>query len=172
MQEMKSSSLEQDQLAKEGTYFNMAFVTTPICGASRATIMTGLYERKHKFTLVSTTLDSIYNRKNYAYELKKNGYKTGFFGKLGIKNNGGFTESFSDTRCMTEITISKITEDIIIKPLEKTLFTLLDILDKSLGFIENTQKDQPFCLSISFSAPHAHDGAWEGFKNNISGKKK
>ena len=33
---------EQDQLAKEGTYFNKAFVTTPICGASRATIMTGL----------------------------------------------------------------------------------------------------------------------------------
>ena len=24
---------QQDQLAKEGTYFNKAFVTTPICGA-------------------------------------------------------------------------------------------------------------------------------------------
>ena len=42
---------EQDQLALEGTYFNKAFVTTPICGASRATIITGLYERKHNFTL-------------------------------------------------------------------------------------------------------------------------
>ena len=31
---------QQDQLAKEGTYFNKAFVTTPICGASRATIIT------------------------------------------------------------------------------------------------------------------------------------
>ena len=73
---------EQDQLAKEGTYFNKAFVTTPICGASRATIITGMYERKHKFTLGGTTLDSIYNQQNYAYELKKKGYKTGFFGKL------------------------------------------------------------------------------------------
>ena len=79
---------EQDQLAKEGTYFNKAFVTTPICGASRATIITGLYERKHKFTLGGTILDSIYNQQNYAYKLRKKGYKTGFFGKLGIKNDG------------------------------------------------------------------------------------
>ena len=55
---------QQDQLAKEGTYFKKAFVTTPICGASRATIITGLYERKHKFTLGGTILDSIYNQQN------------------------------------------------------------------------------------------------------------
>ena len=47
---------EQDKLAKEGTYFNKAFVTTPICGASRATIFSGLYERKHEFTLGGTVL--------------------------------------------------------------------------------------------------------------------
>ena len=41
---------QQDQLAREGTYFKKAFVTTPICAASRASIFTGLYERKHKFT--------------------------------------------------------------------------------------------------------------------------
>ncbi|MGB2136388.1 MAG: sulfatase/phosphatase domain-containing protein, partial [Flavobacteriaceae bacterium] len=35
---------------------------------------------------------------------------------------------------------------------------------KALNFIKNTTKDQPFCLSISFSAPHAHDGAWEGIQ--------
>ena len=36
--------------------------------------------------------------------------------------------------------------------------------DKALKFIDNAPIDQPFCLSISFSAPHAHDGAWEGIK--------
>ena len=52
---------QQDQLAKEGTYFNKAFVTTPICGASRATIISGLYERSHKFTLDGSVLDSVLN---------------------------------------------------------------------------------------------------------------
>ena len=33
---------EMDDLAKTGTYFNTAIVTTPICAASRASILTGL----------------------------------------------------------------------------------------------------------------------------------
>jgi hypothetical protein len=39
-----------DALATEGTRFTNAFVTTAICAASRATILTGLVERSHRFT--------------------------------------------------------------------------------------------------------------------------
>ncbi|MEQ8680630.1 MAG: sulfatase-like hydrolase/transferase, partial [Cyclobacteriaceae bacterium] len=39
---------EMDKLASEGTYFNQAIVTTPICAASRASILTGTYERTHR----------------------------------------------------------------------------------------------------------------------------
>ena len=34
-----------DELASSGLYFSNAFVTAPICAASRATLFTGLYER-------------------------------------------------------------------------------------------------------------------------------
>ena len=39
-----------DRLAARGIRFRNSFVTTPICAASRASILTGLYERTHKFT--------------------------------------------------------------------------------------------------------------------------
>ncbi len=156
---------EQDQLAKEGTYFKKAFVTTPICGASRATIITGLYERKHKFTLGGIKLDSVYNRKNYAYELQEKGYKTGFFGKLGIKNNGSLTKSFSEHEVFDRNNKFKDHRGYYYKTIEKDTVHLTRYTGhKALSFIENTPKDQPFCLSISFSAPHAHDGAWEGIQ--------
>jgi len=38
---------EMDRLAGDGTWFRNAFVTTPISAASRASILTGIYERTH-----------------------------------------------------------------------------------------------------------------------------
>ena len=35
--------------------------------------------------------------------------------------------------------------------------------EKAVQFIKNAPEDKPFCLSISFSAPHAHDPAPEQY---------
>ncbi len=156
---------QQDQLAKEGTYFKKAFVTTPICAASRASIFTGLYERKHKFTFGGKTLDPIYNQENYANKLQKKGYKTGFFGKLGIKNDGNLTGSFSEYEVYDRNNKFKDSRGYYYKTIEKDTVHLTRYTGyKALNFIKNTKKNEPFCLSISFSAPHAHDGAWEGIQ--------
>ena len=156
---------EQDQLALEGTYFNKAFVTTPICGASRATIITGLYERKHNFTLGGTTLNPVYLKKNYPLELRKNGYHTGFFGKFGIKNNGDLSNLFSEFEVYDRNNKFKDHRGYYYKTIGKDTVHLTQYTGhKALAFIDNAPSDGPFCLSISFSAPHAHDGAWEGIK--------
>ena len=156
---------EQDQLALEGTYFNKAFVTTPICGASRATIITGLYERKHNFTLGGTTLNPVYLKKNYPHELRKNGYHTGFFGKFGIKNNGNLSNIFSEFEVYDRNNKFKDHRGYYYKTIGKDTVHLTQYTGhKALTFIDNAPSDRPFCLSISFSAPHAHDGAWEGIK--------
>lgn len=156
---------EQDRLAQEGTYFKRAFSTTPICAASRASILTGMYERTHGYTFGPNPLDSIYNQKNYAFELKKNGYKTGFFGKLGIFHDGNLTQSFSEFEVYDRNTDFKDQRGYFYKTLGRDTVHLTRYTgQKALDFIENTSKEQPFCLSISFSAPHAHDGAWEGIQ--------
>ena len=60
-----------DSLANSGVYFKNAFVTTPICAASRATILTGLYERTHDFNFGKPNVNNEYMMDSYPYLLKK-----------------------------------------------------------------------------------------------------
>ena len=76
---------EMDKLASQGIYFKNAFVTTPICAASRASILTGLYERTHLYTFQQGNLKQGYADNSYPTLLKKAGYYTGFFGKFGVE---------------------------------------------------------------------------------------
>ena len=164
---------EQDQLAKEGTYFNKAFVTTPICGASRATIITGLYERKHKFSLGGTTLDSIYNRKNYARELQKKGYKTGFFGKLGIKNNGNLADSFSEHEVYDRNNKFKDHRGYYYKTIGKTPYTSPDTPDTKPSILSKTQiVTNPFVCLLVLVHPMPTTVLGREFRNNIFGSRK
>lgn len=71
-----------DRLAAEGTYFENAFVTTPICAASRASILTGLYERTHCYTFGQGDIRQPYMDQSYPAKLKKAGYSTGVFGNI------------------------------------------------------------------------------------------
>ena len=71
------------------------------------------------------------------------------------------TESFSEYEVYDRNNNFKDQRDIINH--WKTC-SLTRICIESHKFYQNTDKDQPFWLSISFSAPHAHDGAWEGIQ--------
>ena len=76
---------EMDKLAAEGTAFVNAFVTTPICAASRASFLTGLYERTHRFTFGVDRIVDEHMNLSYPKLMKESGYYTGFYGKLGVK---------------------------------------------------------------------------------------
>src|SRR6056297_3382026 len=79
---------EMDKLAKEGTFFENAMVTTPICAASRASILTGLYERTHNFNFQTGNIREQYMTDSYPRILRENGYHTGFYGKYGVRYDG------------------------------------------------------------------------------------
>lgn len=163
---------EMDKLASEGVYFHTAMVTTPICAASRASILTGLYERTHGYTFAQGEIKQPYMESSYPVVLKKGGYHTGFFGKFGVAYNNIeqlFDEfesydrknEFPDRRSYFYQTIR-----------EDTVHLTRYTGHQAQEFIKNAPKDKPFSLSLSFSAPHAADSApdqyfWQEKSNDL-----
>ncbi|HCC69813.1 MAG TPA: sulfatase [Bacteroidales bacterium] len=149
------STPNMDKLAREGIFFNNAFVTTPVCAASRASLFTGLYERTHDYTFGKPNLDDEYMYESYPYLLRKAGYRTGMIGKFGVKVNEGIIDSMFDWK--------KLTFWPYLKDIDGKQVHLADINgNHAIDFIKSS-KDQPFCLSLSFWSPHADDGADEQY---------
>ena len=73
-----------DKLAKEGVFFDQAFITSPICGPSRANIFTSQWERKNKIGFSAVTKNRISEETfadTWLMQLKNAGYSTAFIGK-------------------------------------------------------------------------------------------
>lgn len=145
---------QMDQLAKDGVYFRNAFVTTPICAASRASIATGLYERSHQFTFNTPALSRKFVDLSYFYQLKKQGYYTGFIGKFGMS-----FEDQMDTLLFDyyDPYMARFYYRLVGEAWSEHKYLTYQTGDKAIDFIKNAPSDKPFCLSISFNAPHAED---------------
>lgn len=146
-----------DRLANEGVYFKNAFATTPICAASRASLLTAMYERTHGFTFQQGDLKDQYVQEAFPNHLRNAGYYTGFFGKLGVFFDNAqslFDEAdiydrddrLADRRGYYYKTIGG-------DSVHLTTYSS----HQAQNFIRNVPADQPFYLSVHFSAPHAHD---------------
>ncbi len=70
-----------DRLAKQGVVFGNAFVTTPICAVSRASILSGQYAIRSGIDDFTTQVNLA---TSYPSVLRENGYYTGFMGKWGV----------------------------------------------------------------------------------------
>ena len=158
-----------DKLAEGGVRFTNAFVTTPVCGASRAIILTGLYRRRNEFSFGTPPLRKEYTDISYPAVLRGAGYRTGLIGKFGIESHGKLQVEDE------ELTLKKMFDHFdnfehwglqegspygyFVKQADGTNKHLTDITgEKAIGFLRECQPDQPWCLSISFNAPHCQDG--------------
>ncbi len=149
-----------DNLAQSGTYFHTAIVTTPICAASRASLFTGLHERAHNFNFQTGNVREEYMVNSYPTLLKNNGYYTGFFGKYGVRYND-LDKQFDEYESYDRNNRFKDRRGYYYKTINNDTVHLTRYTgQKALDFIDkNASNEEPFCLSLSFSAPHAHDGA-------------
>lgn len=152
-------SPEMDRLAQEGTYFKNAMVTTPICAASRASILTGLYERRHGYNFTSGKIETSFMETSYPTMLKASGYQTAFYGKYGVKYDS-LQRQFDVYESYDRNGKFPDRRGYYYKMLGKDSVHLTRYTgQKAIDYIASVDKKKPFSLSLSFSAPHAHDNA-------------
>lgn len=153
-----------DRLGGEGMIFDNHYVTTAICMASRATAMTGMYEYKTGCNFDHGHMLTKIWQKSYPMLLRDAGYQTAFAGKFGFdlietprgktlplpaddfdKWGGGPGQTFYETK--KNKSMAAYAKDYPHSTLSYGAF--------GRDFIREAAKsEKPFCLSISFKAPH------------------
>ncbi len=153
-----------DGLARKGMAFDNHYDTTAICMASRATVMTGMFEFKTGCNFEHGDMINDTWQKSYPVLLGHAGYRTAFAGKFGFdvkdkpdgKRISGIGQAFDkwgggegQTSYQTKAnkTMAAYAQEYPHSTLSYGAF--------GSDFIrESIRGDQPFCLSISFKAPH------------------
>lgn len=158
-----------DRLAYKGVIFDNYYTTTAICMASRAQIMTGMYEYKTGCNFTHGPLSQEKFEESYPMLLRKSGYTTGFAGKFGFAVTPNATDKAGyhtdDVMPIDQFDWWKGWNGQGYYETEKNKYFVeyaneFPHVSKALGaasvdFIKEYAKDdKPFCLSISFKAPH------------------
>jgi len=143
--ELKTPNL--DKLASQGVYFTNAFVTSPICAVSRASIMTGRYVSTHGMNHFNTPLKEDVLMQTYPALLKKAGYRTGVLGKWGMGMAG--TEKIFDV-CNAWYNQGAYFHETDSGKIHNSLW----LAAKTREFLASVTPGQPFCLTVMYKSPH------------------
>ena len=165
-----------DKLASEGVQFNQAYVNIAVCGASRASILTGLRGSLNRFYhYYSKAETDVPNVTTLPQIFKKNGYRTASFGKISHHANdnrddwddfGNFREQ-SDYQNKESIIKQKNSTKIVPHSGKNAgpAFEYADVSDESYNdgklteaVIKQLEKyknsKQPFFLAVGYVSPH------------------
>ncbi|WP_145288378.1 sulfatase family protein [Pirellulimonas nuda] len=147
-----------DRLARDGVIFDRHYNTTAICMASRASVFTGMYEYKTGTNFSHGDMRPEVWRKSYPVLLRESGYLTAFAGKFGLVVQGrGICEGDFDIwgggPGQTEYATAK--NKSMARYAKRYPHSTLSYGAFGQDAIrEAVKQDKPFCLSISFKAPH------------------
>ncbi len=143
-----------DALAAGGVRFTNAFVTTSICAVSRASVFSGQYARRHGIHDFAGSFSESAWAQTYPAQLKGLGYRTGFIGKFGVGAAKTFpVETFDYWKGIAGQPRYEHKDE---QGRYKHLTQIMG--EQSMEFLQGCSTDQPFCLSVSFKAPHVQDG--------------
>nr|WP_295923474.1 sulfatase [uncultured Dyadobacter sp.] len=143
-----------DALAGQGILFKNAHVTTAICMVSRASLLSGQYMSRHGINDFGTDFKPTALAETYPAVLKKAGYKIGFIGKfgVGVMNQPDTLFDYWAAKKEGQPQYELINgSGRIIHHTDSVAKDIAVFLDRFAG-------KEPFCLSVSFKAPHELDG--------------
>jgi arylsulfatase A-like enzyme len=170
-----------DSLSEAGMTFDHHYDTTAICMASRVNVMTGLYEYRHGCNFDHGPLTEKLWETSYPMRLRKSGYLTAFAGKFGFEVRKGTEkgpkylpeddfDKWGGGPGQTNYATAK-------NPSMKAYAKKYPHSSRSYGafgsdFVrESAKSGKPFCLSVSFKAPHKPDQPDPIFDKVYAGKK-
>ncbi len=148
-----------DGLASEGVVFDRHYVTTAICMASRANILTGLYEFRTGCNFGTGKLQPEHWTASYPMKFREAGYRTAFAGKFGVEMEGRETLPADDFDRWGggpgQTNYETIKNKSMAQYAQLYPHSTRSYAAFSRDFIrESVNANKPFCLSISFKAAH------------------
>ncbi|RED47867.1 sulfatase [Seonamhaeicola aphaedonensis] len=163
---IKSPNL--DKLASESLVFNRAYCNVPVCGASRASLLTGARPTRHRFIDAKTEKDHDYPEAvSLPMLLKQNGYKTISTGKIyhgGKDDNAAWDSRWFPKGNVRDYQLTESSEQAIATgygpPFENIAVEDGAYFDGKIAKkgIEDLRKlkegNQPFFLALGFMKPH------------------
>ena len=142
-----------DRLAAEGMLFRQAFVENSLSTPSRACLMTGLYSHQNGQRQLGAGIDT--TKTFFSEILRAHGYQTGVVGKWHMRcEPKGFDYYYvlwDQGDYYNPEFKSPATNGEYVK--EEGYATTLTT-DHAIAFLEQRDKDKPFCLLVHHKAPH------------------
>ncbi len=164
-----------DRLASEGLRFDRAYCNVPVCGASRASLLTGARPTPQRFLGYDTWADKdLPGHTSLPHYFRQNGYYTVSFGKIFHHGNDS-KESWSEPAWHAQPAYNGYWRDYILpenvamfspeKPSGPSHEMALDVPDSAYidgktanaairKLKELAKKDQPFMFWVGFVKPH------------------
>ncbi|MEP4534690.1 MAG: sulfatase-like hydrolase/transferase [Cyclobacteriaceae bacterium] len=137
-----------DRLAENGIRFTNGFVPSPICGVSRACLISGQYMSNHEVKRFQKALPEQSFQQSYPVQLKQAGYYLGLFGKHGF----GITQNQKAVFDQYDATTGQgpAFQNYKGKRMHDAEWLTL----KTKEFLDSIPQGQPFCLQLNYKEPH------------------
>jgi len=161
----QTHSPHMDRLASEGTLFETAYVQVPVCGASRASMMTGLYPTASRFVTYYSSVNidapSVADIPGY---LQRYGYTTISNGKI-YHQKDDCTNSWSEISRPADFRVYLNPENQKLKGNQQAAYESADVPDdaypsgqmanKIIGDLQRAHASgEPFFITAGFTKPH------------------
>ena len=152
-----------DGLAENGARFENCFCVSPVCSPARASIFTGRIPSQHGVhdwldEHHKDTVEYLKGQDTFVKVLSENGYKCGLSGKWHLGNSAeiqqGFSEWYVHEKGGGPYYNAPMYKNGVLT--EEPRYITDATTDYGIEFIEKCAKnDEPFYLSLHYTAPHA-----------------